>query len=66
MKTYQSPFTDPIMVDNQKRAFYVLTHFCDYCHKDSVGRYHCSWASAKLCEETKDQIRKDWYKSAGI
>ena len=60
---YKSVFVE-IEVNSHKEAFEVLTHFCDYCIKGSIERFHCSGYHASICEETKKKIRKDWFKKA--
>lgn len=58
---YSSPFTEEIYINSSQKAFIVLTHFCDYCKKDAVDRYHCSGYHASMCEKIKNEIRKDWF-----
>ena len=36
-----------------------LTHWCDYCHKDAISRYHCSGADAEKCEEEKKRLTQE-------
>lgn len=57
---YKSPFTEEITINNKKEARGVIMGFCDYCLKDAVGRFHCSWADSEKCQEVKQQIVKDF------
>lgn len=61
-KKYKSRFTEEIYINTRQKAFTVLTHFCDYCQKDFIGRFHCPYVDAKDCETTKNEILNDWFK----
>ena len=62
-RIYKSSFTEEIIIDTPQEAYNILTHFCDYCQKDSIGRFHCPYVDAKECEATKNEIKKDWLKA---
>lgn len=61
-KKYKSRFTEEIYISTRQKAFTVLTHFCDYCQKDSIGQFHCPYVDSKECQTTKDEILNDWFK----
>ena len=58
-KIYKTKFTKEIKIETPKEAAYVLTHFCDYCTKDSISKFHCSGHDASICEQEKNKIIKD-------
>ena len=51
---YKSPFTKEIIINNTKEAKDVIIKFCDYCLKDAIGQFHCSYADAQLCQKVKN------------
>ena len=57
---YKSPFTKEITIHNTKEAKKVIMKFCDYCLKDAIGQFHCSYADAQLCQKVKNQIINDF------
>ena len=57
---YRSMFTEDIYVNSPEDAYNAIVHFCSYCKKDSIEQYHCSGHHARICQEIKDQIQKDW------
>lgn len=51
-----------IGIHDKIEAIYVIDHFCDYCNKDSIAKFHCSYTDSKECEEIKQKIVKEFSK----
>jgi len=59
-KTYQSPFTEPIVVETKEDAVYAIMHICSYCKKDAIGQFHCPYCDSKKCRDVQKQIASDF------
>ena len=60
MKEYNHPFGEKLVVSTPEEAVQVITHFCDYCKKDGISRFHCAGRDSLLCEKVKEDIVKDF------
>ena len=60
IKIYQNEFINEIEITSKEDAIHVINHFCEFCQKDSISQWHCSYADTEKCYEIKKQIKKDY------